>query len=108
MIRKVVFLALAMVMVFFAVAPKTNVQANVEKQQKEVHDEEAPESMQPRLVTYEAIVPAFHVHISHDLLFVIEFVVLQESVFEPSFERPSSFSNFLRVLFRQIISPNAP
>lgn len=108
--RMLVLMALAVCMAFFAVAPKPEAIAQTPDAQAEAsHDEADPgNDRQQRLIAYEAIVPAFQVNISHDLLFTFEFIVFQEKEFEPSFEKPTYLNNLIKILFRQIISPNAP
>jgi len=107
-VRTLVFMAMAMCMAFFAVAPKQEALSQKAKAH-ETQDNTGTDDAQPRLVSYEAIVPAFQINIAHDLLFTFEFFIFQEEKeYRPSFEIPAFFNHYLKILFQRIISPNAP
>lgn len=112
LIKKILLLAVGFNVAFFAHTPRGQEIGDPDSAWFEdgMQEEESKESRGGELlVAYEAIVmPLVQYHVDHTLSFVLDLFLIEDDPVQTKPERRIIFNNYFKVLFCQIISPNAP
>lgn len=99
--------ALAIVLMAMALCSSPSPQQN-QAPRKALTEQEDP-GPEVQFQAFQAVVPIVKVIVSHELYLIFELTLLAEFDFEEEHGRPDLYrDSYLRILFRRIISINAP